>query len=178
MTISVAKTRFTTGATHRLGAAIALCSALTVVSAAAAQTSTQITEQNRQLVSQAFANWAAGGSSFFADMLAPDAVWTIKGSGPTAGSYHGRDDFINRAVKPFAERMAGPLKPTVRDIWAQGNDVIIHWDGTGTAKDGQPYQNSYVWIFRMNGQQATEVIAFLDLGRYDELLNRVKPEAP
>ncbi|MDP2716423.1 nuclear transport factor 2 family protein [Rheinheimera sp.] len=178
MTISAAIAWFIAGVTRDLGVAVSLCAALMVMPAAAAQTPAQITGQNRQLVSQAFTDWADGGSSFFTDMLAPDVVWTIKGSGPAAGSYHGRDDFINRAVKPFTERMAGPLKPTVRDIWAQGNDVIIHWDGTGTAKDGLPYHNSYVWIFRMKGLQATEVIAFLDLSRYDELLNRVKPEAP
>lgn len=177
MTISVAKNRLIAVASRGLVAAVALCAALMVMPATA-QTAAQITEQNKQLVSRAFANWAAGGGSFFSDMLAPDVVWTIKGSSPAAGSYHGRDNFLERAVKPFAERMAGPLKPTVRDIWAQGNDVIIHWDGTGTAIDGQPYQNSYVWIFRMKNHQAAEVIAFLDLSRYNEMLNRVKPATP
>lgn len=36
-----------------------------------------------------------------------------------------------------------------------------------------PYRNSYVWIFRMAGQRATEVIAFLDLIPYDDVLQRV-----
>ncbi len=134
-------------------------------------------ERNRAFIEKAFERWAAGTGSFFQDVLAPDVTWTIKGSGPAAGTYHGREDFLERAVKPFAERLAAPIVPTVRDIWADGNDVVVHWDGVATAADGQPYGNSYVWILRMADQQAKEVIAFLDLAAYDEVLRRVAPPA-
>ena len=61
----------------------------------------------------------------------------------------------------------------VKDIWASGNDVVVHWDGATTAADGVPYNNSYVWIFRMKDRRASEVIAFLDLAPYDDVLRRV-----
>jgi uncharacterized protein len=41
------------------------------------------------------------------------------------------------------------------------------------AKDGKPYRNSYLWIFRMQGGRAIEVTAYLDLAPYDDVLRRV-----
>lgn len=140
---------------------------------APAQAADGSAESNRRFIEKAFEDWAAGGRTFFEDVLAPDATWIIKGTSPVAGTYRGRDDFLERAVKPFAARMATPVRPTVRDIWAADNDVVVHWDGTGTAGDGKAYRNSYVWIFRMDGQKAKEVIAFLDLVPYDDVIQRV-----
>lgn len=130
-------------------------------------------QRNRETVAAAFGRWAAGGTGFFEEILAPDVAWTIPGTSPVAGTYTNRDDFIARAVRPFVRRLAEPIKPTVRNIWADGDHVIIHWDGTGMARDGEPYNNSYAWIFRMKDGKATEVTAFLDLMPYDAVLRRV-----
>ncbi|QCP14427.1 nuclear transport factor 2 family protein [Pseudoduganella umbonata] len=131
------------------------------------------TGTNRQLVDAAFQRWAAGGSGFFNELLHEDVTWTIAGSGPSAGTYRGRQAFIDRAVAPFVARLASPIKPVARQVWADGEHVIVRWDGEATAADGQPYRNSYVWIFRMRGGRAIEATAFLDLAAYDDVLRRV-----
>jgi uncharacterized protein len=137
-------------------------------------TDAALAEANRRLVARAYAQWAQGGNSFFRDMLSPDVVWTIKGSSPVAGTYRGAEDFLNRAVKPFADRMATPLRPTVvHHIWSEADRIAVHWDGEGTAKDGQRYRNSYVWMFRMADGRATEVVAFLDLAPFDDVIRRI-----
>ncbi len=130
-------------------------------------------EHNKALVSAAFDRWAAGGSGFFNEVLAPDVVWTIKGSGPSAGTYHGRDDLMARAVRPLATRLSTPIRPVAKRIWAEGDHVIVNWDGEALARDGKPYTNSYVWILRMEGGRAAEVTAFLDLVAYDDVLRRI-----
>lgn len=130
-------------------------------------------ERNRQFIAQAFQQWAAGGTTFFQDVLSPDVVWTITGSGPAAGTYRSRDVFIAQAVAPFAARLSSPIRPVVKDIWAEGRDVVVHWDGSAVAADGADYRNSYVWIFRMSDQRATEVTAFLDLAPYDDVIRRI-----
>ena len=161
------------------------CAALTAatvlggaaVTSAAAQTSAdRPTERaNRAVIGRAFDAWARGGTRFFDDVLAPDVVWTIAGSGPSAGVYRGRQDFQTRAVAPFTARLATPIVPTVRRLWADGDEVIALWDGRATAGDGQPYRNTYAWIFTMRGGRAVAVTAFLDLPAYDAVLARVPP---
>jgi ketosteroid isomerase-like protein len=159
----------TTSTKRRRAFATGLCAAVALpVHAAAPQTA-----YHRRFIDEAFARWAAGGSSFFDDVLHDDVVWTIKGSGPSAGVYRGRRDFLDRAVRPFAARMAVPVRPVTRRVWAEGDDVIVQWDGEGTAGDGRPYRNSYVWIFRMRGRKAGAVDAYLDLPAYDDVLGRV-----
>lgn len=131
------------------------------------------TERNKQFIAQAFEQWAEGGDTFFYDVLSSEVVWTIKGSGPFAGTFRGREVFLEEAVAPFAARLSSFIKPTVNDVWADGNEVVVYWDGEGVAVDGVPYNNSFVWIFRMEEMRAVEVIAFLDLTRYEDVINRI-----
>lgn len=154
--------------------ALALLSVLWSGVAAAESTA----ERNQRLVERAFANWSAGRGSLFDDLLSPTVVWTIRGSGPAAGTYHGREDFLQRAVRPFAQRLATPIVPRVEGIWAREDQVVVRWMGTATARDGAPYRNEYVWIFRMNGARATQVEAFLDLVPYQDVIDRIALAAP
>ncbi|WP_144944696.1 nuclear transport factor 2 family protein [Pseudomonas oryzihabitans] len=149
--------------------ALALLSVLWSGGAAAESTA----ERNQRPVERAFANWSAGRGSLFDDLLSPTVVWTIRGSGPAAGTYHGREDFLQRAVRPFAQRLATPIVPRVEGIWAREDQVVVRWMGTATARDGAPYRNEYVWIFRMDGARATQVEAFLDLVPYQDVIDRI-----
>ncbi len=150
--------------------------ALIMSSMVAAASEPDVAARNKQIVSEAFDRWAAGGNRFFGEMLAPDIVWTIKGSGPSAGIYRGLEPFIEQAIRPFVSRLSRPVRPVSKQVWADGDHVIIQWDGTGMARDGQAYNNSYAWIFHMRNGKAVEVTAFLDLAPYDDVLRRI-PEA-
>lgn len=130
---------------------------------------------NREIIRRAFDAWAQGGTRFFDDVLAPDVAWTITGTGINAGTHRGRQVFIDRAVTPFGARLSSPIVPTVRGIYADGNQVIALWDGRATTRDGQPYRNTYAWFFTMRDGKATEVTAFLDMAAYTEVWNRVRP---
>jgi uncharacterized protein len=146
--------------------------------AAAASTEPATASANRQTIAAAFDRWAAGGTAFFDEVLAPDVTWTIEGSGPSAGTFRGRDDLVARAVRPLTSRLATPIRPLQRRIWADGEHVIVHWTGEATARDGQPYRNTYLWILRMQDGRAREVTAFLDLVPYDDVLRRIPAPAP
>lgn len=138
---------------------------------------TDLVARNKRVVTEAFDRWAAGGTTFFTDLLAPDVVWTVEGSGPNAGTHHGRDALMDRAVRPLAARLSEPIKPVSTRVWADGDHVIVNWDGVARARDGLAYTNRYVWIMRMRDEKAVEVNAFLDLARFDDVLRRV-PVAP
>ncbi|MHC1550469.1 nuclear transport factor 2 family protein [Phyllobacterium sp. K27] len=139
----------------------------------AAVASQDVTLRNKQIVTEAFDAWAAGGQTFFTDVLSPDVNWKIEGSGPSAGLFQGRDAFVERAVRPFVSRLSKPVTPVSKKIWADGEHVIINWEGVAVAGDGVPYSNSYAWIFRMQDGKAVEVNAFLDLAPYDDVIRRV-----
>lgn len=139
-----------------------------------ADAETQVIEQrNKEIVQQYFDGWRDGTGSVF-DLLAPNATWTIMGMGETAGTYS-RQALLDQVVSPTSARLSTPIVPTVRGIWADGDMVIVLWDGEATARDGRPYQNTYTWYFRMQDGKAVEAIAFLDMQVFNDLWTRVSP---
>lgn len=124
---------------------------------------------NAALVRAAFDDWRHGRGSVF-DLLADDAEWTVAGSSPVSGTYRGRQTFIDRAVAPINARLSTPITPTVRHLVAEGDAVVVIWDGTATAQDGSPYANSYAWHLVLDGGRIVRVIAFLDTWALNELM--------
>ena len=137
---------------------------------------TDVAPDNKAIVGAAFEKWRAGGN-VFAELLAPDVVWTIHGSGPVAGTYRSFDDFVERASKPLVSRLATPIVPEVHGIFADGNTVIIRFDGSATTTSGAPYRNQFVWIFRMKNGSVVEAEAFLDLVAYQRVVENNSPRA-
>ena len=132
------------------------------------------TSKNKALVQASFDRWSAGTGSPF-ELLVPEADWTIVGSSPLSKTYPNRDAFLEEVIQPFNARMATPLVPTVRGIYADGDMVISLFDASATTKDGQPYHNTYTWYFRMKDAKAVSAIAFFDTRDFDEFWNRVSP---
>lgn len=123
---------------------------------------------NKATVQKSFDAWAAGTGSPY-DLLADNVSWTITGNSAAAKSYGSRDAFINEVIKPFNARMSVGLKPTIRNMYADGDTVIVFFDAAGTAKDGQPYKNTYAWFLDLDGGKIVKASAFFDSIAFDKL---------
>ncbi len=133
------------------------------------------TLENKALVRASFDRWRAGTGSPF-ELLVPEADWTIVGSSPLSKTYPDRQAFLDEVIGPFNARMATPLVPSVRGIYADGDMVVIFFDAAATTKDGQPYRNTYTWYFRMKDRKVVSVVAFFDTREFDAFWNRVSPQ--
>ncbi|MCC8362666.1 nuclear transport factor 2 family protein [Lysobacter sp. A6] len=131
-------------------------------------------DANRKLISNAFDRWRDGTQSIF-DLLADDARWTIVGSSEVAGTYENREAFMARVIRPFGARMRDPLKPEVRKLYADGDTVVVLFDGRAVARDGVPYVNTYTWYMRVADGRVVDVVAFFDPKAFDALWSRVEP---
>jgi uncharacterized protein len=136
-----------------------------------------IQEHNKSLVQASFENWRSGTGSPF-DLLAPNAEWTIVGSSPLSETYRSKNEFLDKVIRPFNARMATPLVPSVRGIYADGDMVIIFFEGAATATDGVPYRNTYTWYFQIRGTKVVKATAFFDTRVFDDFWMRVKPFRP
>jgi ketosteroid isomerase-like protein len=132
------------------------------------------TEKNRALAISGMEAWAAGTGSPY-DLLAEDVRWTITGNSLAAKTYPSKEAFLSEVIRPFNARMRERLIPTVHRTYAEGDTVIVHFDASGTALDGEPYANSYAWILRMKNQQIVEAFAFFDSLAFDDFWTRVAP---
>lgn len=135
------------------------------------------TEANRQAVTQAFAAWREGTGAI-TDVFAPDMVWRIEGHSLASKEYGDKQQFIDEVLAPFGARFAtfDPFRPTsIRSVHADGDTVIVVWDGRGIANDGQTYENSYAWIMKMRDGMVIDGTAFYDSISFNELWTRVQP---
>lgn len=161
---------------YSLAACCSLSAVLVTGGVAIAQESAPCHEtaaHNEIVVRQAFEEWAAGGSVF--EILSPNVIWTIRGSGPYAATYVGIDSFLKQAAAPLVERLAGPILPVVHHVWAVDDRVIVRFDGSATTLSGAPYRNQFVWILRMEDGVVQSAEAFLDLVAYQEVIDSNEP---
>src|SRR5690242_20144241 len=89
---------------------------------------------NKAAVEAKFRAWADGTGSPF-ELLADDASWTIVGNSVASKIYPDRESFMREVIRPFNARMKVGLKPTIRNIYADGDTVIIFFDAKGVARD-------------------------------------------
>jgi uncharacterized protein len=117
--------------------------------------------ENKKLVSDAFDAWSRGDGRPFFKLLADDVRWTVTGSTPVSGTHNSKRDF-RQTVKSLAEKFAGDLKVTVRDVIADGDKVAVQWEGHAVGKNGTAYDQTYCWVMRLTDGMVRECIAYLD----------------
>jgi ketosteroid isomerase-like protein len=135
------------------------------------------TETNREIIRQAFEAWRQGTGPI-TDVFAPGMVWRIEGHSAAAREYRGTQQFVDEVLAPFGARFAGgePFRPvTIRGVYADGDTVVVIWDGRGVANDGRPYENSYAWIMKLDNGKVVDGTAFFDSISFDDLWSRVQP---
>ena len=60
-------------------------------------------------------------------------------------------------------------------MYADGDTVVVLWDGRGTTINGTPYENSYAWFMRMRDGQVVDGTAFYDSISFNHLWHEVTP---
>jgi uncharacterized protein len=135
------------------------------------------TEANRATIRAAFDGWR-DGTAAITDVFAPDMVWRIEGHSLASKEYRDKQQFIDEVLAPFGARFASsePFRPTrIRSVHADGDTVIVVWDGRGLANDGQPYENSYAWLMKLRDGLVVDGTAFYDSISFNDLWTRVLP---
>ena len=117
--------------------------------------------KNKEIIHEGFAKWANGTGNFF-DLLTDDVEWTITGSSPVSKIYASRKQFLEEVIEPLNARLSVKIVHRVRGIYADDDMVIALWDGTATAKEGKPYNNTYSWYMTIKNGRIIKVVAFFD----------------
>ena len=131
----------------------------------------------RDRVAAAFDAWMAG-TGYISELLADDLRWTIVGNSLASRTYTSKQEFIDEVLAPFNQRFKTPFRPvTIHGVYADGDTVIVHWDGAGTALDDRPYQNSYAWFLTFRDGLVAQATAFYDSIAFNDLWRGVAPDS-
>lgn len=142
-----------------------------------AQASADLTEANRKIIREAFEAWQQGTGSI-REVFAPGMVWRIEGHSAASREYGDRQQLIDEVLTPLGARftVSDPFRPvTIRAVYADGDTVIVVWDGRGIDRGGQPYENTHAWIMRLREGQVIDGTSFYDSIAFNDLWARVQP---
>ena len=106
--------------------------------------------------------WQAGDGAAIFRLLHDDVRWTVIGSTPISRTYRSRREFVDGALKPLGALIDGVIFPEVVNILADGDHVILQWDGKAKLKSGEAYENRYCWVMRFENDKVVEGLAYLD----------------
>src|SRR5262245_47859696 len=118
--------------------------------------------ENKQLIQRVFAELEGGEPAPFLGSLADDVRWTIIGSTTWSRTYDGKSAVLSELLGPLRERLTDMIKVTTRRILADDDCVVVEASGQATTKIGKPYNNTYCWIFRLDGGRIHEITEYLD----------------
>jgi len=112
-----------------------------------------------------FARLAETGwtAEIFLGALAEDVVWTATGTSPIAGTYRGRDAYIDGIYRRLDERLARWPRPQVERIISDGQWGVVEFSSTeGLGKNGTDYTMRYCWVIHVVEDRVVEVVGYYD----------------
>ena len=118
---------------------------------------------NKQLLRHVYAEISKGNMQPLLDSLADDVEWTIIGSTALSGTSRGKQQVIDKLLKPIRARLAdGPIVFQPERFIAEGEYVVMQAQGRATALSGKPYNNTYCIVCRIVDGKVKEMIDYVD----------------
>jgi ketosteroid isomerase-like protein len=118
--------------------------------------------ENKQLMEQIFAELSQGNSRPFVEHLAEDVRWRVMGTTPWSKTYEGKQSVLTDLLGELRTRLADRYRATAQLMIAEGDRVVVQARGQATTKRGDPYNNEYCFIYRLENGLIHEVTEYLD----------------
>jgi ketosteroid isomerase-like protein len=121
-----------------------------------------LAESNKQIVLKAYASLKEDNVAGYFDSMADDITLTYFGNHLFTGTYHGKKDILDNYVPVLLNRLDGPIRITVTNAIAEGDQVFVEAQGESRTKDGLAYNNLYGIVLRLKDGKITEVREYMD----------------
>jgi ketosteroid isomerase-like protein len=128
------------------------------------------TTNNKETIQHIYACLSDGDSKPLLAAMADETRWHMIGDTRWSGSYNGKQDIIERLLKPLRERFATRYRCAANRIVAEGDMVVAECRGEVRTKDGMDYNNSYCNVFKFDGGKVVEITEYLDTALVDRAL--------
>jgi ketosteroid isomerase-like protein len=130
------------------------------------------TERNRKLVTDVFDRLARGDLRAMSDAMAEDFRWVFPGRWSWAGTWGPRSVAVHGLLRPLMAQFDGGYRSEADLILADGDRVVVQARGYATTRRGEPYHQTYCYIFRVADGRLTEVVEHCDTALVERVLDR------
>ena len=113
-----------------------------------------MSDENAQLLRQAYAAFARGDVPTVLQILADEITWHVPGRSPLSGDYKGHDEVVGFFARSM-ELSGGTLRVDVDEIVADGERVIV-LTTVSAQRNGRHWSTPEVHVWRVVDGRATE----------------------
>jgi ketosteroid isomerase-like protein len=131
--------------------------------------------ENKELMRDVFERMAGGDGQPFMDVLADDVRWTVIGSSPWSRTYAGKPEIVAELMRPLFSQFADVYRARAINILADGDTVVVEARGEVMTKAGQPYNQTYCYVFRLADGRVRELTEYLDTDLVNQVLAAPQP---
>jgi ketosteroid isomerase-like protein len=117
---------------------------------------------NKQLIRDFYAAGARGDMETCFALLADGIRWTNIGSTRFSGTYTGKQDLADNLLGPLFGLLKNGIASQMERLIAEDDIVVAQTSGIAETLDGQPYNNSYCQVFRIQEGVIVEVKEYFD----------------
>jgi ketosteroid isomerase-like protein len=114
-----------------------------------------VSEENKQVVLAFIDAMGKGDAESAARCITEDAYTLARGFGSFAGVRE--HDTILATIGAFRELMPEGMQPKIVSVIADGDRVVVEFEGNGVLFNGEPYGNEYCMVFRLRDGRICQV---------------------
>jgi ketosteroid isomerase-like protein len=114
-----------------------------------------MSEENKRVAIAFVEAMSLGDAEAFERLLAPDAVAHSMGFGKLSGSRPREAMVANTGA--FRDLMPTGLRPRFKSIVAEGDKVVVEFDGDAVLANGRDYCNQYCMVFTLQDGRVREL---------------------
>lgn len=114
-----------------------------------------MSDSNKQVVLRFIDAMGKGDAEAAAPCIAEDTFTLAKGFGKFAGVR--THDTILATITAFSQLMPEGMEPTIHSVTAEGDRVVVEFEGNGTLVNGETYCNQYCMVFTLRGGKIRQV---------------------
>src|ERR1700674_1637879 len=95
--------------------------------------------------------------------MSDDVRWTIIGTTKYSHTMNGKQEIINKLLKPIFAEMESIGTSHLDNVIAEGDYVVVQQHASGRkTKTGNPYNNTYCLVYKVIGGKIKEIMEYRD----------------
>ncbi len=133
--------------------------------------------ENKQFVEEIFRQLAQGNSGALGAAMAEECRWVFPGNWSWSGVWEPRSAVLDGLLRPLADQFADGYRNEADFVLSDGDRVVVQARGYATTTGGEPYHQTYCFIFRIADGRIVEVIEHCDTALVERVLKPLTPSA-